>query len=795
MATPSTTNAPPPPAEEPLRTYRGNCHCGAFVYEAELPEIKSVFECNCSICHKKGYLWVFPGEGKYRVVKGGDETLTGYTFGPKKLTHKVRAMQGVDTSKLERKPFNGAALGEAYVPPDYKGSTPAEIEGHQLYTGTCHCGQVGVALMSKPLDATFDELMVECNCSVCERNGYRWIYPETSRVVLHAPDAGSIGRYSFARGIISKTFCRACGVPLTNELRELSAADEAALPERTARFYEYAKTHHPVNLRVFPDVDMGVLREPTRNDGANKLEPAPCLLAFHVRILSYRAAVVSQIRSRNPFPHAACHMCEDCTKSIPDATCHTNSAPRGGALQARAVMGPDRRPNAAGNGRLRATVVRAADIYQPSHGGKLIKMEARRPAAGANLLLHSRNTYEQFTTGTIPKRTARTWWQEACLGADRPTTPQPFANRYLTALPPSQAFPPIFQVPPLQILSIFPAVATYRPRATARAPSRRAPPDTDSPASASPVLAMESPVIDLEEPQQGGALQTAKDLFSGAVGGVAQVLIGQPFDIVKVRLQTTNQYSGALQAASSIYRNEGALAFYKGTLTPLIGIGACVSIQFGAFHSARRWFEERNTASGSKRPDLSYGQYFAAGAFAGVSNAVLSTPIEHIRIRLQSQPHGAGRLYAGPLDCVRKLSAHQGVLGGLYRGSAVTVYREAAAYGAWFTAFEYLMNADAARNRVDRKDIPGWKIALYGGLAGEALWLSSYPFDVIKSKMQTDGFGAQQKYPTMRSCFAATWRADGMRGFWKGIWPTLFRAMPVSAGTFAVVEMTMRAIN
>jgi len=38
---------------------------------------------------------------------------------------------------------------------------------------------------------------------------------------------------------------------------------------------------------------------------------------------------------------------------------------------------------------------------------------------------------------------------------------------------------------------------------------------------------MESPVIDLEEPQQGGALQTAKDLFSGAVGGVAQVLIGE----------------------------------------------------------------------------------------------------------------------------------------------------------------------------------------------------------------------------------------------------------------------------
>ncbi|KAH6605966.1 solute carrier family 25 [Trichoderma cornu-damae] len=298
------------------------------------------------------------------------------------------------------------------------------------------------------------------------------------------------------------------------------------------------------------------------------------------------------------------------------------------------------------------------------------------------------------------------------------------------------------------------------------------------------------------EQYQGGALQTAKDLFSGAAGGIAQVLIGQPFDIIKVRLQTSNQYAGALEAAASIYKNEGALAFYKGTLTPLIGIGACVSVQFGAFHAARRWLEARNASgSGRRASGLSYAQYFAAGAFAGVANAPLSGPIEHIRIRLQSQPHGQGRLYSGPLDCIRKVSSHNGALSGLYRGEAVTVWREAFAYGAWFTTFEYLMNADAARNGIDRKEVPSYKIALYGGLAGEVLWLASYPFDVVKSKMQTDGFGAQQKYPTMRACFSATWRADGVRGFWKGIGPTLARAMPVSAGTFAVVEMTMRAIN
>ena len=134
---------------------------------------------------------------------------------------------------------------------------------------------------------------------------------------------------------------------------------------------------------------------------------------------------------------------------------------------------------------------------------------------------------------------------------------------------------------------------------------------------------------------------------------------------------------------------------------------------------------------------------------------------------------------------MRKLSAHEGVLRGLYRGTAVTYLREAQAYGVWFLAFEYLMNADAKRNGVKREEISTPKVALYGGLAGEALWISSYPFDVVKSKMQSDGFGAEQKYRSMRDCFGKTWRAEGLGGFWKGIGPTLLRAMPVSAGTFA----------
>ncbi len=74
---------------QPLKTYRGNCHCGAFVYEVEVPEITAAYACNCSICSKKGYLWIFPPAGAYKAVKGDEKDLKTYIFNEGNLDHKV----------------------------------------------------------------------------------------------------------------------------------------------------------------------------------------------------------------------------------------------------------------------------------------------------------------------------------------------------------------------------------------------------------------------------------------------------------------------------------------------------------------------------------------------------------------------------------------------------------------------------------------------------------------------------------------------------------------------------------
>ena len=77
----------PNPTPE-LKTYKGNCHCGALNFSIKIPELTSVAECNCSICFRKGYKWVFPGVGCFTIEKG-DGSLKSYEFGSRSMLHKA----------------------------------------------------------------------------------------------------------------------------------------------------------------------------------------------------------------------------------------------------------------------------------------------------------------------------------------------------------------------------------------------------------------------------------------------------------------------------------------------------------------------------------------------------------------------------------------------------------------------------------------------------------------------------------------------------------------------------------
>lgn len=84
--------------------------------------------------------------------------------------------------------------------------------------------------------------------------------------------------------------------------------------------------------------------------------------------------------------------------------------------------------------------------------------------------------------------------------------------------------------------------------------------------------------------------RTQKEIMSGCVGAFCATFTGQPFDIVKVRMQTSAVPLGVFQVAKDIVKSEGPLAFYKGTTSPLVGAAFIVSLQFYSNNTVKRFF-------------------------------------------------------------------------------------------------------------------------------------------------------------------------------------------------------------
>lgn len=297
--------------------------------------------------------------------------------------------------------------------------------------------------------------------------------------------------------------------------------------------------------------------------------------------------------------------------------------------------------------------------------------------------------------------------------------------------------------------------------------------------------------IELEEPPlTHDSAQVAKDLFAGTVGGIAQVLVGQPFDTVKVRLQSAPEgtYNGAGDVIKRLMATEGPKGFYKGTLTPLVGVGACVSVQFSVNEYMKRYYD-----SAFDGAPLSLAHYFNCGAVAGFANGFLASPIEHIRIRLQTQT-GDSKAFSGPIDCAKKLYQSSGIRG-IYKGLMPTLFRESVGLGIYFATYEALVARELEKfPALSRKDVPGWKLCLFGGLSGYTLWIGIYPVDVIKSKLQTDSL-SKPAYRSSLDVVRDVFARNGIRGFYRGFVPTILRAAPANGATFAVFETTMRLIS
>ncbi|KAI8378532.1 mitochondrial carrier domain-containing protein [Blakeslea trispora] len=283
----------------------------------------------------------------------------------------------------------------------------------------------------------------------------------------------------------------------------------------------------------------------------------------------------------------------------------------------------------------------------------------------------------------------------------------------------------------------------------------------------------------------------AQDIIAGTIGGWSQVLVGQPLDTVKVRMQTQPSpplYKNATDCMQQLVRQEGLKGLYRGVMPPLAGIGFCNAVMFMSNGYFKRLLQKDN------KP-LSIAEIGIAGSMAGSVMAFLNCPIELLKVKLQTQdPKGfigmKGKLespYRGVIDCGIRNVRSQGWMG-IYRGMGMTLMRDVPGYFAYFFCYETSKKLLQSMNKDNQLSTLDLLIA--GGLSGLAAWVPSYPQDVIKSCYQND-----LRYKSYTQVFKDILRTKGPKAFFNGIGPAMARAFPANAVTFFAYEMTIDALK
>ncbi|RDB28802.1 Mitochondrial carnitine/acylcarnitine carrier protein [Hypsizygus marmoreus] len=287
------------------------------------------------------------------------------------------------------------------------------------------------------------------------------------------------------------------------------------------------------------------------------------------------------------------------------------------------------------------------------------------------------------------------------------------------------------------------------------------------------------------------AVESAKSFIAGGFGGIAAVLVGQPFDLTKTRLQTAQPgvYTGAVDVVKKTIARDGISGLYRGMVPPLLGVTPIFAVSFWAYDTSKAliFAVTPNRTSES----LSTVELAAAGFLSAVPTTLVTAPVERAKVLLQVQGQGGGsEKYKGVFDVIKHLY-REGGLRSIFRGTGATLARDGPGSAAYFAAYEVTKKALTPAGS-SPSELNLGAIVLAGGTAGVAMWALAIPPDVLKSRIQSAKTGT---YSGMLDCARKTIAQDGVRALWRGFGPAMARAFPANAATFLGVEASRNLMD
>ncbi len=274
-----------------------------------------------------------------------------------------------------------------------------------------------------------------------------------------------------------------------------------------------------------------------------------------------------------------------------------------------------------------------------------------------------------------------------------------------------------------------------------------------------------------------------KSFIAGWAGGTGLLLVGHPFDTVKVLLQSAEpgKYAGTADCVKRLYQADGLKGFYRGVTAPLAGVGTVFASYFLAYAAAERAI--RTGRHYRPEQELSMAEIMICGGATGVVGSLILAPAELLKTHQQlALQRGEDPAFGAT---VRRVYARGGMRA-ITAGFSATLARDVPGSMAWFGAYEAVKKSVSK----DHKNPTVGEALLAGGCGGVAMWSFALPLDAIKTRVQ----GA-----SVRTTFAGAFRdiiaQKGMAGLYAGFGPAIARAFPANAACFACKEMTKQKLD
>ncbi|KAH9847206.1 mitochondrial carrier [Lenzites betulinus] len=306
--------------------------------------------------------------------------------------------------------------------------------------------------------------------------------------------------------------------------------------------------------------------------------------------------------------------------------------------------------------------------------------------------------------------------------------------------------------------------------------------------------------------------------IAGGISGCVAKTVVAPLDRVKILFQASNPdfqkyagtWSGTFRAVSQIYGENGFRGLLQGHSATLLRIFPYAAIKFMAYDQLEGLLmPTRESQTNTRR--------FTAGALSGMTSVLFTYPLELIRVRMAFSTRSAANPsvpYQRPsfLSAMRHIYREGGPLATaapspstphasiftrfpilkFYRGFTVTVAGIIPYAGTSFLAWGFLRahflppTAPASTPLAD--------LAI-GAVSGAFAQTVSYPFEVVRRRMQVGGLTRPDRWLRWGETVRAVWGAAGWRGFYVGLTIGYLKVVPMSAVSYAVWQWERRILD